>query len=71
MSIIARINNDQTEDDSETILEKYLETRRELESLRQRVSLEYEDEIERLESSKRSLEKKVHVCERRALCVYM
>ena len=41
------------------MLEKYWETRRELETLRQRISTEYEDEVERLESAKRSLEKKV------------
>ena len=41
------------------MLEKYWETRRELETLRQRISTEYEDELERLESAKRSLEKKV------------
>ena len=59
MSILARIKNDQTSDNSETVMEKYLETRRELEMLRQRVSSEYEDEIERLEGSKRTLEKRV------------
>lgn len=59
MSIMARIKNDQTDGNSETIMEKYLDTRRELEMLRQRVSLDYEDDIERLEASKRSLEKKV------------
>ena len=44
---------------SAAMLEKYWETRRELETLRQRISTEYEDEVERLESAKRSLEKKV------------
>ena len=49
---------------STAMLEKYWETRRELETLRQRISTEYEDELERLESAKRSLEKKVgsHKC---------
>ncbi len=61
MSILARIKNDQSSDNSETIIEKYLETRRELEMLRQRVSSEYEDEIERLEGSKRNFEKRVSV----------
>ncbi len=59
MSILARIKNDHTSDNGETVMEKYLETRRELETLRQRVSSEYEDEMERLESSKRTLEKRV------------
>ena len=41
------------------VLEKYYEARRELETLRQKISMEYEDEIEQLTDSKRSLEKKV------------
>ena len=60
MSILARIKQaDESEENSESILEKYYEARRELETLRQRVSSEFEDQIESLESSKRSLEKKV------------
>lgn len=60
MSILARIKQSQEgEEDNESILEKYYETRRELETLRQRVASEFEDQIESLESSKRSLEKKV------------
>ncbi len=59
MSILARIKSDYTSDNSETVMEKYLETRRELDTLRQRVSSEYEDEVERLESAKRTLEKRV------------
>lgn len=59
MSILARIKNDHSTESSETVMEKYLETRRELETLRQRVGSEYEDEIERLESAKRNLEKRV------------
>ena len=43
------------------MLEKYWETRRELETLRQRISTEHEDELERLESAKKSLEKRVHL----------
>ena len=41
-------------------LEKYWETKRELESLHQRLSTERDDELETLRSSKRSLEKKVN-----------
>ncbi len=41
------------------MLEKYWETRRELEILRQRISTERDDELERLQHSKRSLEKRV------------
>ena len=60
MSILARIKQaDETEENSESILEKYYEARRELETLRQRVSSEFEDQIEALEATKRSLEKKV------------
>lgn len=61
MSILARLNkqSEEGEESSETVLEKYWETKRELETLRQRVSSEFEDEIERLESAKRSVEKKV------------
>ena len=42
------------------MLEKYWEARRELETLRQRLNSEHEDEVDQLESAKRSLEKKVH-----------
>lgn len=60
MSILARIKQtEEGEENSDSILEKYYETRRELETLRQRVNSEFEDQIESLESSKRSLEKKV------------
>lgn len=60
MSILARIKQtEEGEEDSDSILEKYYEARRELETLRQRVSSEFEDQIESLGSSKRSLEKKV------------
>ena len=47
------------QESSEAVLEKYYEAKRELETLKQRVSSEYEDEIERLTASKKSLEKKV------------
>lgn len=61
MTILARIK--QTGEDghesSEAVLEKYYEAKRELETLKQRVSSEYEDEIERLTSVKKGLEKKV------------
>ena len=40
-------------------MEKYWETKRELETLRQRLSTERDDELETLRTSKRSLEKKV------------
>ena len=40
-------------------LEKYWETKRELETLRQRLSTERDDELETLRTSKRSLDKKV------------
>ena len=40
-------------------MEKYWETKRELETLRQRLSTEKDDELETLRTSKRSLEKKV------------
>ena len=59
LSILDRIKNDHSSDNSETVMDKYLETRRELETLRARVSSEYEDEIESLQSSKRILEKRV------------
>lgn len=41
------------------VLEKYWETKRELETLRQRISTEHEDEIERLKHAKKVLEKRV------------
>ena len=41
------------------VLEKYHATRRELESLKQHLSSEHEDEIERLQTAKKSLEKRV------------
>ena len=60
MSILARIKQtEEGEQNSDSILEKFYETRRELETLRTRMSSEFEDQIESLESSKRSLEKKV------------
>ena len=40
-------------------MEKYWDTKRELETLRQRLSTERDDELETLQASKRSLEKKV------------
>ena len=43
-------------------MDKYWETKRELETLRQRLSTERDDELETLQTSKRSLEKKVSVC---------
>ena len=43
------------------VLEKYWETRRELETLRQRISTEHEDELERLQHAKKNLEKKVSI----------
>ena len=69
MSILARLNkqSEDGEESSDTVLEKYWETKRELETLRQRVGSEFEDEIERLESAKRSVEKKVCVC----VCMYV
>ena len=42
-------------------MDKYWETKRELETLRQRLSTERDDELETLQTSKRSLEKKVSV----------
>ena len=67
MTIIARIKQsgeDGGQDSSEAVLEKYYEAKRELETLKQRVGSEYEDEIERLTAAKKSLEKKVgtHSC---------
>lgn len=60
MSILARIKmTEEGEADSDSIVEKYYEVRRELETLRQRVSSEFEDQLEFLQSSKRGLEKKV------------
>ena len=41
--------------------EKYWATRRELETLRQRIHSEHEDEIEKLQTAKKTLEKKVSV----------
>ena len=41
--------------------EKYWATRRELETLRQRIHSEHEDEIEKLQTAKKTLEKKVGV----------
>ncbi len=62
MSILARIKQDEEGDEGEgSVLEKYWEAKRELETLRQRISTEQEDVVERLESTKRSLEKKVSV----------
>ena len=61
MTILARIkqSGDDGQESSETVLEKYYEAKRELETLKQRVGSEYEDEIERLTATKKSLEKKV------------
>ena len=61
MTILARIKQtgDDGQESSETVLEKYYEAKRELETLKQRVGSEYEDEIERLTATKKSLEKKV------------
>ena len=60
MSILARIKQtEEGEETSDSIVEKYYEAKRELETLRQRVSSEFEDQIESLQSAKRSLEKKV------------
>ena len=61
MTILARIKQtgDDGQESSETVLEKYYEAKRELEMLKQRVGSEYEDEIERLTATKKSLEKKV------------
>ena len=42
-------------------MDKYWETKRELETLRQRLSTERDNELETLHASKRSLEKKVSV----------
>lgn len=63
MTILARIKQtgDDGQESSETVLEKYYEAKRELETLKQRVGSEYEDEIERLTATKKSLEKKVCV----------
>ena len=63
MAIIAQIKRggDGGQDSSEAVLEKYYEAKRELETLKQRVGSEYEDEIERLTAAKKSLEKKVGV----------
>ena len=63
MAIIAQIKRggDSGQDSSEAVLEKYYEAKRELETLKQRVGSEYEDEIERLTAAKKSLEKKVGV----------
>ena len=61
MTIIARIkqSGEDGQESSEAVLEKYYEAKRELETLKQRVSSEYEDEIERLTATKKSLDKKV------------
>ena len=60
MSILARIKQtEEGEENTDSILEKYYEAKRELETLRQRVNSEFEDQIESLESAKRSMEKKV------------
>lgn len=60
LSILAAIKQSEGgEESNDSILEKYYEARRELETLRQRINSEFEDQIESLESSKRSLEKKV------------
>ena len=62
MSILARIKQSEEgeeEKEEQSILEKYYEARRELELLKQRITSEFEDQVESLESSKRSLEKKV------------
>ena len=65
MAIIAQIkrggDGSGGQDSSEAVLEKYYEAKRELETLKQRVGSEYEDEIERLTAAKKSLEKKVGV----------
>ena len=64
MAIIAQIKrggDGGEQDSSEAVLEKYYEAKRELETLKQRVGSEYEDEIERLTAAKKSLEKKVGV----------
>ena len=64
MTILARIkqSSEGGQETSEAVLEKYYEAKRELETLKQRVGSEYEDEIERLTAAKKSLEKKVGVC---------
>ena len=62
MSILARIKQSEEGregEEEESILEKYYEARRELETITQRITSEFEDQIESLESSKRSMEKKV------------
>lgn len=63
MSILARIKQSEEgredEVEEQSILEKYYEARRELETITQRITSEFEDQVESLESSKRSLEKKV------------
>ena len=60
MSILARIKqSEEGEEEEGSVLEKYWEARRDLETLRSRVKAEHEDELERLGSAKRSLEKKV------------
>ncbi len=62
MSILARIKQSEEgreAEQEESILEKYYEARRELETITQRITSEFEDQVESLESTKRSLEKKV------------
>ena len=65
LSILVRIKHPESSEpgseaqDSEAVLEKYWETKRELETLRQRLSTDYEDTIERLNTAKKNLEKKV------------
>jgi myosin-18 len=63
LSILARIKQSEEGEEStsnnEAVLEKYWETKRELETLRQKISTEHEDEIERLQHSKKVLEKKL------------
>lgn len=67
MTILARIKHPESSEpgsetqDSEAVLEKYWETKKELETLRQRLSTDYEDKIERLNTAKRNLEKKVRL----------
>ena len=65
LSILARIKQSEGSEagsgaqDSEAVLEKYWETKRELETLRQHLSTDYEDKAERLNTAKKNLEKKV------------
>eukprot|EP00731_Ephydatia_muelleri_P023185 Em0015g768a len=63
MNILAKMKEPEPGDGNKTsdsvLEEKYWATRRELETLRQRIHSEHEDEIEKLQTAKKTLEKKL------------